>query len=226
MLDGDLAFLQRTTDRPTKITVIGPSTLALRLVDEHYGSLEKLTFAVADALNDELRALDAVGVDLVQIDEPEAHFRYSQVEPFAAEAIDRMLAGVQCRTAVHMCYGYARNIAEKRATPVYDHALELLASTTVDDISLEYEQPHHQPDLLEHAGDKTVILGTLDLGTEAPVEEVDHIVSRVRDAVQVVGPDRVRLAPDCGMWFLPRDHARAKVAAMESAARVLRETYA
>ena len=80
-------------------------------------------------------------------------------------------------------------------------------------------------ELLQHAGDKTVILGTLDLGTEAPVEEVDHIVGRVRDAVQVVGPDKVRLAPDCGMWFLPRDHARAKVTAMETAAQVLRETY-
>ncbi len=226
VLDGDLDFLQRTTDRPTKITVIGPSTLALRLVDEHYGSLEKLTVAVADALNSELLALDAAGVDLIQIDEPEAHFRYSQVEPFAAEAIDRALQGVSCRTAVHMCYGYARNIAEKRATPVYDKALELLASTSVDDISLEYEQPHHTPDLLTHAGDKNVVLGTLDLGTDAPVETVDHIVERVTEAVDVLGPDRVLLAPDCGMWFLPRDHARAKITAMEQAAHVLRETHA
>lgn len=225
VLDGDLTFLQRTTDRPTKITVIGPSTLALRLVDEHYGSLQDLTFALADALNAELRALDAAGVDLVQVDEPEAHFRYSQVEPFAAEALDRTLRGISCRTAVHMCYGYARNIAEKRATPVYNLALELLASTTVDDISVEYEQPKHSPELLEHAGDKTVILGTLDLATDAPVEEVAHIVSRVKDAVEVLGPDRVRLAPDCGMWFLPRDHARAKISAMEQAAQVLRETY-
>jgi 5-methyltetrahydropteroyltriglutamate--homocysteine methyltransferase len=139
ILDGDVAFLRSTTDRPTKMTVIGPSTLALRLVDEHYGSLDKLTIAVADALNRELLALDAAGVDLIQIDEPEVHFRYSQVEAFAAEAIDRALAGVSSRTAVHMCYGYARNIAEKRATPVYAQALELLAATRVDSISLEYE---------------------------------------------------------------------------------------
>ncbi len=224
VLDGDLEFLRRTTDRPTKMTVIGPSTLALRLVDEHYGSLEKLTFALADALNAELRALVTAGVDLVQLDEPEAHFRYSQVESFAAEAIDRTLHGVTCRTTVHMCYGYARNIAEKRATPVYAQALELLAATSVDSISLEYEQPRHTPELLEHAGDKDIVLGTLDLATDAPVEEVDHIVGRVRDAVEVLGPDRVGLAPDCGMWFLPRDHARAKITAMEQAAQVLRDS--
>ena len=218
-------FLARNVDGLTKATVIGPTTLALRLVDEHYGSLQELSFALADALNKEIRALEAVGVDLVQLDEPEVHFRYSRVQDFASEAIDRALAGVTTRTGVHMCYGYAKNIAEKRATPVYDKALELLAGTTVDEISLEYAQPSYGPDLLTHAGDKTVTLGVLNLATDAPVESVDGIVKTAEAALAVTGPDRLALAPDCGMWFLPRDTALAKITAMEQAAAVLRERY-
>ena len=220
------AFLDRNTSGPTKATVIGPTTLALRLVDEHYGSLPALTFALADALNKEIQALQSVGVDLIQIDEPEVHFRYSKVHEFAVEAIDRTLAGITTRTGVHMCYGYAKNIAEKRATPVYDKALELLAATSVDEISIEYAQPSYGPDLLTHAGDKTVTLGVLNLATDAPVESVEDIVKSAEAALAVTGPDRLALAPDCGMWFLPRDKALAKITAMEQAAGVLRERYA
>jgi len=218
-------FLQGTTTARTKVTVIGPATLALRLVDEHYGSVDQVAFAVADALNTELRMLDDLGIDLIQLDEPEVHFRYSQLKDFAVEAIDRAFAGIRSRRAVHMCYGYSKNIAEKRSTPVYADALDLLSATSADAISIEYEQPKHSPDLLEHAGDKTVILGLLDLDTEAPVETVEHVLERARAAVEVVGPDRLELASDCGMWFLPRDHARAKISALESAAQVLREEH-
>ncbi|MCB9386223.1 MAG: hypothetical protein H6517_00180 [Microthrixaceae bacterium] len=224
ILGGAAEFLLANTSGPTKMTVIGPNTLALRLVDEHYGSLAALAAALADVLNKECRALADMGIDLVQIDEPEVHFRYSQVEPFAADAIDRCLHGVNAATAVHMCYGYSKNIAEKRATPVYEKAVSLLASTTADQLSLEYEQPGHQPELLTHAGDKGVILGVLNLDTEAPVETADHIVERARDAATVIGLDRLSLAPDCGMWFLPRTTALGKITAMESAARTLRGT--
>ncbi len=225
ILADDLAFLKQFAGGQTKMTVIGPVTLALRLVDEHYGDLAEMTFAVADALNAEIRNLVALGVDLVQIDEPEVHFRHSTVADFAVEAIDRALHGVTCRTAVHMCYGYSKNIAEKRSTPVFEAAVALLAQSSVDALCLEYEQPAHQPDLLTHAGDKQVILGVLNLDTEAAVETVDHIVERATAAVDVVGPHRLDLAPDCGMWFLPRPHAAAKIAAMEQAAVRLRSKF-
>ena len=222
ILADDVEFLRSNTDRLTKVTIIGPTTLALRLVDEHYGSLEQLAFALADVLNAEARALVALGVDIIQFDEPEVHFRHSQVESFATEALDRAVAGVDAHTVVHVCYGYSKNIAEKRSTPVYAKAVELLAASTVNDISLEYEQPRHVPELLEHAGDKGIALGVLDLDTEAAVETVDHIVGRANDAIAVIGPERLRLAPDCGMWFLPREHATAKIIAMELAAQQLR----
>jgi 5-methyltetrahydropteroyltriglutamate--homocysteine methyltransferase len=222
LLADDLAFLKRHARGLAKMTVIGPCSLALRLSDEYYGSLDKLAFGIADALNQELYVLERAGVDLIQLDEPEVHFRHSQVAGFAVEAINRALRGVTTRTAVHMCYGYSKNIAEKRANPVYEKALSLLAATDVNEISLEYEQPGHTPELLAHAGDKAVILGLLNLDTEAPVETVEHIVARAREALRVIPAERLRLAPDCGMWFLPRDRALGKITALEQAAQALR----
>jgi 5-methyltetrahydropteroyltriglutamate--homocysteine methyltransferase len=220
----EVRFLRTLTDGPTKVTIIGPSTLALRLVDEHYGSLQTLAFAIADALSAEVHACIEAGATLVQLDEPEVHFRYSYLKDFATEAIDRALRGVpeHVSTAVHVCYGYSRNIAEKRATPVYPQALEVLGASAAQWVSMEYEQPQQQPDLLEHLHGTGAIVGMLNLDTEAPVETVEHVLERARAAMAVVGPDKLSLAPDCGMWFLPRDKARAKITALESAARILR----
>lgn len=222
ILIDDLRFLKKYAKSKTKMTVIGPCSLALRVADEHYGSLDKLSFGMADALNKELLALDAEGVDLIQIDEPEVHFRYSQLKDFAQEAIDRVIRNVKTTTAVHVCFGYSKNIAQKRTNPIYESALELLAATDIDEISLEYEQPGYGPDLLGHLGDKDVILGLLNLDTEAEIESVEHIVSRAKEALQVVDKRKLRLASDCGMWFLPRERAFGKIANLEMAARVLR----
>jgi 5-methyltetrahydropteroyltriglutamate--homocysteine methyltransferase len=225
LLDDATRFLLEAADRPVKVTIVGPVTLSLRLVDEHYGSPAELAFAVADSINAELKLLASLGVAVVQLDEPEVHFRHSQVKDFAVEAIDRALAGVTCDTAVHMCYGYAKNIAEKRSTPVYADALALLAATAAAEISLEYAQPKHSPALLQAAGDKRVALGVLDLDTEAPVETVADVLALAEPALQVLGPDRLGLAPDCGMWFLPRPVALAKITSMEQAAQQLRDRY-
>lgn len=222
ILANDLAFLKKYARGKTKMTVIGACSLALRVIDEHYGALDKLTFAIADALNKELQALERQGVNLIQIDEPEVHFRYSQVKDFAHEAINRQIYGLKTKTAVHICFGYSKNIAEKRTNPIYEKALELLASTDIDEISLEYEQPGYTPELLTHLGDKAVILGLLNLDTEAEIETVEHIVSRAREALQVVPKEKLRLAPDCGMWFLPREKAFGKIANLEKAAQILR----
>jgi 5-methyltetrahydropteroyltriglutamate--homocysteine methyltransferase len=222
ILGRDLEFLRNNTTHRTKMTIIGPCSLALRLADAHYGSPAKLAFGIADALNQELRYLEAAGVDMLQIDEPEAHFRYSQCRDYAVEAINRTIRGIEVPTAVHVCYGYSKNIAAKQVNPVYEKSLELLAATDIDEISLEYEQPGHTPEILGRIGDKAVILGLLNLDTEAPVEAVDHIVERTRAAMQVVPAGRLRLASDCGMWFLPRERALGKARALEAAARVLR----
>ena len=222
ILGRDLEFLKKNTARLTKMTVIGPCSLSLRLADAYYGSQAKMAFGIADALNAELRYLQDAGVDMLQIDEPEAHFRYSQCKDYAVEAINRTIRGITVPTAVHVCYGYSKNIAAKQVNPVYEKSLELLAASDIDEISLEYEQPGHTPELLTHLGSKAAILGLLNLDTEAPVEAVDHIVRRTRAAMEVVPAERLRLASDCGMWFLPRERAFGKIRALEQAAQVLR----
>lgn len=225
IVENELAFLKRTTSRRTKVTVIGPITLSYRLVDEHYGDHEAMVMGLADALNAELKVLDAAGVDLIQIDEPELHFRFSQCREFAVEAIDRVLHGLEAKTACHICYGYAKNIAGKERTPAYPKALALAAESQVDTIVVEYEQPGHDPDLLAGLGNKDLVLGVLSLAPDSEVETVEHIVRRVSAATEVVAPERLSLGPDCGMWFLPRPFAWAKIRSMALAGAALRNRF-
>ncbi len=222
----DVKFLRKHAAQRTKVTIIGPVSLTYRLVDAGvYGSDKAVAFGIADALNQELKELAAAGLDLVQIDEPEVHFRYSQCKDWAVEAINRMIDGVDCRTAVHVCYGYSKNIAFKRQSPVYPKAVNLIAHSEVDAISVEYEQPRHDPEFLKSLGDKDVILGVLDTNPDNVGETVDHIVKRVEAAMTVMGKERISLAPDCGMWFLTRERAYKQMRAMCLASEVLRSTH-
>jgi 5-methyltetrahydropteroyltriglutamate--homocysteine methyltransferase len=226
IVGSDIPFLKRYAARRTKITVIGPVTLSYRLVDSGvYASHADLVFAIADALNKELKALAAAGVDLIQIDEPEVHFRYSQCQDFTVEAINRMIDGVDATTAVHVCYGYSKNIDLKEPSPIYPKAVKLIAQTNVDAIHTEYAQPGHSPEFLESIGDKDSVIGVLNLDPDGEVEAVQQIVDMVKGAIQVIAPERISLAPDCGMWFLPRDFAFKKLQAMCLAAEQLRMEY-
>lgn len=221
----ELKFLKRHTDRPVKSTVIGPLSAATSMEDEHYRDPEAAAMALAAALNRECRALDDEGVDLIQLDEPAFHMRFSHAERYGLATLERTLDGVRAPTIVHVCHGYAYFASAKQATPVYARCLELLAScAAVAGISLEYEQPGHGPKLLRHCGDKHVLLGLLDLGPDAPVESLEHVADRLREALAVVPPTRLHAAPDCGMWHLPREVAFAKLRALaQGAAAVRRE---
>jgi 5-methyltetrahydropteroyltriglutamate--homocysteine methyltransferase len=216
----DLRFLKRHTRRPVKMTVIGPLTMACRLANEHYADLEALGMALASAINQELRALEAEGVDVIQVDEPDFHFRHDEAAKWGTRALDRALEGVTAPTIAHVCYGYA-TLGRKRLDPAYAGVLESLAASRVDAISLEYEQPGHKPGVLTHCGDKAVVLGVLNLGTHE-IETAAHIADRVRAALEVVPSARLHLAPDCGMWFLPREVAYAKLRSMSLAADLVR----
>ena len=220
MVLDDLRFLKRHTRRPVKMTVIGPLTMTARLANEYYPDEEALGMAVAKAINQELCALDAAGVDIVQLDEPDFHFRHDIAVNWGTKALNIALDGIQATKAVHVCYGYAM-IGDKRIDPSYAQAIEAIAASSAQQISLEYEQPGHSPDLLKHCGDKVVILGSLNLGTEE-VETPEYIAGRIREVLDVVPPERLNLAPDCGMWFLPREVAFAKLRALVVGAEMVR----
>ena len=222
----ELRFLKRYAANRCKVAVVGPVTLSYRVVDEGvYPDHAALCFAIADVLNRELRALSEAGADLVQIDEPEIHFRYSQCREFAVEAINRAVRGVRALTQVHVCYGYSRNIAFKEQSPVYPKAVGLIAETDANAVHAEYAQPGYTPEFLNSVGEKPLGIGVLNLDPDGEVESVAAIVRQVEDAMRVVPKERISLAPDCGMWFLGREFACGKLEAMCRAAQTLRDRF-
>lgn len=220
----ELRFALSIATRPVKICVIGPLTLARSLHDLHYGDPERLVLALADALNGELRALEATGAAVLQIDEPSFHARLALAGRIGVEAIGRMVRGLTRPVILHLCYGYALVNPMKSPSADYAEALALAAACPVQAISLEYEQPGHAPEILTHCGDKHVVLGLLDMARRE-AETRAHIAARLRAALEVVPAARLHPASDCGMWYLPRALAYAKIAALGEAARQLRATH-
>lgn len=218
---GELCFLKRHTYKPVKVTVVGPLTACSFIKDEYYGDEEEATMAMAAALNRELRMLDNEGVDVLQIDEPAFHSQLSRARRYGAAALNRMVEGVRAPVVVHVCYGYAYAMETKAVNPAYMEVLDLLAGCNIWGMSIEYEQPGHMPDLLAHCGNKHVILGLLDLGTEV-IESPQHIAARLRDALEMIPQECLHPAPDCGMWHLPREVAFAKIRALVLGAAIVK----
>jgi 5-methyltetrahydropteroyltriglutamate--homocysteine methyltransferase len=214
-----LRFLKSSTQRPVKVTVPGPFTLTQLAKDEHYGDERKLALAYADAVNEELQALQAAGADYLQLDEPYLQAQPDKARQFGVEAIDRALAGIRAPTIVHLCFGYAYVVADK---PSGYSFLSELARCGCKQISIEAAQPRLDVSILKSLPGKTVMLGVLDLG-DTKVESAQTIAERIRAALAHVAPERVVVAPDCGMKYLPREVAFGKLAAMVAGARLVRK---
>lgn len=217
----DLRFLKAHARRPVKVNVVGPMTLADRLSNHFYAGPEETALALAAALNRELLALEAEAPDVIQIDEPAFHFKLSRARRYGPAALARAVRGLKTPVIVHACYGYALYAAAKHANPHYEEVVELLAASPIDGMSLEYEQPNHQPELLRRAGGKHVVLGLLNLGDHA-VETPEHVAARLRGALEVIPPERLHPSSDCGLWFLPRNVAYAKTSALVAGTDMVR----
>jgi 5-methyltetrahydropteroyltriglutamate--homocysteine methyltransferase len=217
----DVAFLRANTDRTVKITVPGPFTMAQQAQNDYYGSTEDLALAYATVVNEEVKDLFAAGADIVQLDEPYLQARPEEARRYGVAAINRALAGVSGTTAVHLCFGYAAIIHDR---PSGYSFLPELAAADCDQVSIETAQSGLDCSVLAALEGKTVILGVLNLGDET-VETADDVAARVRRALPYVPADRLVLAPDCGMKYLPRDAAFGKLAAMTQAAATLRAEY-
>jgi 5-methyltetrahydropteroyltriglutamate--homocysteine methyltransferase len=174
--------------------------------------------AYADACNAEIKDLFAAGADIVQLDEPYLQARPDAARAFGVAALKRALEGVEGTTAIHLCFGYAAIIHDR---PSGYSFLSELAEAPTDQISIETAQSGLDPSVLATLEGKTVILGVLDLSDHA-VEPVEVVAERVRRVLPFVGPERLVLAPDCGMKYLPRDSAEGKLASMTRAATQLR----
>ncbi|MPZ90025.1 MAG: 5-methyltetrahydropteroyltriglutamate--homocysteine methyltransferase [Actinobacteria bacterium] len=217
----DLEFLRSHTNRLVKMTVPGPFTMSQQAQNDYYSDDESVAMAYAEACNAEIRDLFASGADVVQLDEPYMQARPEAARRFGLTALNRALDGVDGTTAVHICFGYAAIIHDK---PSGYSFLSELADCSCDQISIETAQPNLDPGVLADLPDKTIILGVIDL-SDATVETADQVAERARRALKVVGPERLVLAPDCGMKYLPRESARGKMRALAEAAALLRSEF-
>ena len=212
-------FLRANAVAATKVTVPGPFTLSQLAQNVHYPDQQSLAMAYADAINAELHDLVAAGIDVVQIDEPYLQANVEAARVFAVEAINRAVAGVTGATTVlHTCYGYAVYVKNKSGGYPY---LDQLADAQVDQIAVEAAQPNLDLALLAPLAGKTIVLGVLDLSSDV-VESVVEVAARIRAALHHIAADRLVLAPDCGMKFLPRAAAFGKLSAMVQAAALVR----
>jgi 5-methyltetrahydropteroyltriglutamate--homocysteine methyltransferase len=215
----DMQFLRRHTDRPAKITLPGPFTMAQQARNEFYEDMEALAMDLAAAVNEEARDLQAAGADLIQLDEPWLRNDPEGAKRYAVPAINRALEGLTVPTALHLCFGYAAVVRHQKPTGY--SFLPQLAATTAQQISIEAAQPRLDLGVLADLAGKTIILGVIDLADPA-VETMDQVTARIRAGLARVTPDRLVLAPDCGMKYLPRDTAFGKLRALVDGAHAVR----
>jgi len=214
----DLRFLRAQTDRQVKITLPGPFTMSQQAQNEAYSDHASLAMDLAAAVNEEIHDLFAAGADVVQIDEPWLQARPEQAREYAVAAINRALEGAPGTTALHTCFGYAHLVRDR--PPGYSFLAELNACR-VDQLALESAQPKLDLSLLRVIEDKTIILGVLDLSTQE-AETSEQVAAHIEAALEHVPAERLQVAPDCGMKYLPRDVALAKLRAMVQGAATVR----
>jgi 5-methyltetrahydropteroyltriglutamate--homocysteine methyltransferase len=214
----DVEFLRANTDRPIKMTIPGPFTMTQQLFDEHYNDEAAVAIDCAIALNEEIKELFAAGADVVQLDEPFLQAYPHKARAFGVTAINRAIEGVNGTTAVHLCFGYGALVKDK---PSGYSFLPELAATNVDQISIETAQSKLDCSMLAGLPEKSIVLGVLDLGDQT-VETPAIVAERIRRALPYVAPERLIVAPDCGLKYLPRNVAFAKMHAMVAGAAIVR----
>ncbi|MFL2001068.1 MULTISPECIES: methionine synthase [unclassified Microbacterium] len=223
----DARFLRSQTDQPIKWALPGPMTMIDTLYDAHYGSREKLAWEFATILNQEARELEAAGVDIIQFDEPSFNVFFDEVKDWGVAVLERAVEGLTCETAVHICYGYGitANTDWKKTLGSewrqYEETFPQLRGSSIDIVSLECHNSHVPMDLLELIRGKKVMVGAIDVATDA-VETPEAVADTLRSALRFVDADKLYPSTNCGMAPLRRSVARAKLVALGAGAEIVR----
>ena len=215
------------TPRRLKFTLPGPMTIVDTIADAHYGDRVKMAMAFADVLNEEARELQAIGVDVIQFDEPAFNVYLDEVTGWGIDALHRAIEGLSCKTAVHICYGYgiAANI-EWKATlgqewRQYERIFPALSASRIDQVSLECAHSHVPIELLGLLSGKDVLVGAIDVASDQ-VESAEEVAAVIEDALRFVPPERLYPCTNCGMAPLDRTLAEQKLAALSAGAALVR----
>jgi 5-methyltetrahydropteroyltriglutamate--homocysteine methyltransferase len=214
----DAEFLRANTERTIKMTLPGPFTMSQQAQNDFYQDEEEMALDYAAAVNAEIKDLFAAGADIVQIDEPYMQARSEKARKYGLKALNAALAGVNGTTAVHICFGYAAII---HVRPSAYSFLPELADSPVHQVSVETAQSGLDCSVLKTLPGKTIILGTLDLSDMA-IETPEIVAARIRRALPHVPVERIVVAPDCGLKYLPHDVAFGKICAMVQGAKTVR----
>ncbi len=223
----DVRFLVSETDRPVKYQLPGPMTMADTLADEYYGDRSELAMAFAEILNEEATELVAAGASMIQFDEPAFNVYLDEVESWGVTALDRAARGLDCTTAVHICYGYGieANIDWKGTLGAewrqYEQTFPVLAESTIDQVSVEVANSHVPLELLELLGDKGIQVGAIDVATDQ-IETPDDVARTLERVTRHVPPERITASTNCGLVPLDRDTARGKLRALGDGAAIAR----
>jgi len=223
----DARFLRAATGRKIKCTLPGPMTMVDTLYDAHYKSREKLAWAFAEILNDEARAIEAAGVDVIQFDEPAFNVYFDEVRDWGVKTLERAAHGLACKTAVHICYGYGikANIDWKKTLGSewrqYEETFPLLARSAIRQVSLECANSRVPVELIGLLEGKDVLVGAIDVATDL-VETPEGVAKTIRAALKYVPADRLYPCTNCGMVPLAREVARGKLRALGAGAALVR----
>ncbi|HEX8167728.1 MAG TPA: methionine synthase [Beijerinckiaceae bacterium] len=214
--------------RKLKFTLPGPMTIVDTIADEHYRDRRDLAFAFAAALNEEARELEGIGVDVVQFDEPAFNVYMREVADWGIAALEAARAGLKCRTAVHICYGYGikANIDWKETLGSewrqYEETFPLIAKSTIDQVSLECRNSHVPIELIRLLEGKDVLVGAIDVASNM-IETPEEVAETIRAALKYVAPEKLYPCTNCGMAPMNRDVAYGKLAALSQGAHLVRE---
>jgi len=224
----DAKFLRQQTSQPIKWALPGPMTMIDTLYDSHYHSREKLAWEFAKILNEEAKELEAAGVDIIQFDEPAFNVFFDEVNDWGIAALERAIEGLQCETAVHICYGYGiqANTDWKKTLGAewrqYEAVFPKLQKSSIDMISLECHNSHVPLELLQLIRGKKVMVGAIDVASQV-IETPEQVATTLRQALQFVDADKLYPCTNCGMAPLPRQIAREKMRALSAGAAIVRQ---
>jgi 5-methyltetrahydropteroyltriglutamate--homocysteine methyltransferase len=224
----EVRFARAHTERRLKFTMPGPMTIVDTIADEHYRDRPRLALEFARLINEEAKELAALGLDVLQLDEPAFNVYLDEVRAWGMDALHAAVDGVSCKTAVHICYGYGipANVEWKRTLGSewrqYEATFPLLAESRIDQVSLECAGSRVPLFLLELLKGKGVLVGVIDVATEA-IETPDQVAEIIRNAMAYVQPDRLYPCTNCGMVPLSREVACGKLQALGAGAALVRK---
>jgi 5-methyltetrahydropteroyltriglutamate--homocysteine methyltransferase len=224
-------FARAHTTKKLKFTLPGPMTIADTVADRHYGSMQKMAFAFADLLNQEARALQADGVDVIQFDEPAFNVFLDEAASWGVDALERAAAGLTCTTAAHICYGYgiAANVEWKKTLGEewrqYEKVFPRLAQSSIRQVSLECFHSHVPPHLMALLEGKDVLVGVIDVASDT-VETPEDVADTIGTALQYVPKHRLFACTNCGLAPMDREIAVKKLEALAQGAALARRRYA